>query len=147
MVDLNLPSFEYKIKKTDEKVFIFDEFRKKYVVLTPEEWVRQHFIHYMIAHLHYPNALITIETGLVYNRLRKRSDIVLYDREGNPWMLVECKAPNHPVGPAAVRQVSMYNATIRARYIVVTNGLTTVCCSVDVLKNTTEVLHRFPDYS
>src|SRR5690606_27113443 len=94
MVDLNLPSFEYRIKKTEEKTFIFDEIRKKFVVLTPEEWVRQHFVHYMIGHLRYPRALINVETGLAYNQLRKRSDIVLYDRTGKPWMIVECKAPH-----------------------------------------------------
>ena len=146
MVELNLPPFEYRIKKTDEKVFIYDDIRKKFVVLTPEEWVRQHFVHYMIAHLHYPRALINIETGLSYNTLRKRSDVVLYDRSGKPWMIVECKAPHHKVGPMAVQQVSVYNKTIRARYIVVTNGLTTVCGFIDHDNHTTEVLDRMPSY-
>lgn len=146
MVELNLPPFEYRIKKTDEKVFIYDDIRKKFVVLTPEEWVRQHFVHYMIAHLHYPRALINIETGLSYNTLRKRSDVVLYDRSGKPWMIVECKAPHLKVGPMAVQQVSVYNETIRARYIVVTNGLTTVCGFIDHDNHTTEVLDRMPSY-
>lgn len=147
MVELNLPSFQYRIKKTDEKVFIFDDIRKKFVVLTPEEWVRQHFVHYMIGHLQYPRALINIETGLSYNALKKRSDIVLYDRSGNAWMIVECKAPHAKMGRMAVQQVSVYNSTIRAKYIVVTNGITTVCGLIDHDNNTTEVLHKLPIYT
>lgn len=146
MVDLNLPSFEYRIKKTEEKVFIFDDIRKKYVVLTPEEWVRQHFVHYMINHLHYPGALINIEYGLSYNQLRKRSDIVLYDRAGKPWMIVECKAPSQTIGPPALQQVSVYNTSLRATYVVMTNGLTSICAKVDYTTNTAEVLRRFPEY-
>lgn len=146
MVDLNLPSFEYRIKKTDEKVFIFDEIRKKFVTLTPEEWVRQHFVHFMVRHKNYPRALIHIEGGLAYNQLRKRSDIVLHDRQGKPWMIVECKAPHQKVGPAAVRQVSVYNASKRATYIVVTNGLTTICAHVDHVNKKSDVLQQLPDY-
>ncbi len=147
MVDLNLPSFEYRIKKTEEKAFIFDEIRKKFVVLTPEEWVRQHFVHYMIGHLRYPRALINVETGLAYNQLRKRSDIVLYDRTGKPWMIVECKAPHQTIGPLALQQVSVYNASIRALYIVMTNGLTSICARIDRTNNTTEVLREFPEFA
>lgn len=146
MVELNLPSFEYRIKKTDGKIFIFDEIRKKYVSLTPEEWVRQHVVNYMIVHLRYPRALIRIEGGTHYNRLRKRTDIVVYARTGAPWMVVECKAPEQKVGPATLRQVSVYNATLRALYIAVTNGLTTVCARIDADSSTTQVLSHFPAY-
>lgn len=146
MVRLNLPSFEYKIKRTDQKVFIFDEIRKKYVSLTPEEWVRQHFVHYMIEHLRYPRTLINVETGLQYNKLSKRSDIVLHDRSGNPWMIVECKSPDHKIGLKAVQQVSVYNSTLKARYVVLTNGLTTLCGIVDAEKRSTEVIGQLPVY-
>src|SRR5688572_31218406 len=93
MHKLNLPAFDYKLKKVDGKVWIFDVIRKKYVILTPEEWVRQHFIYYLVTELHYPRALVRVEGGLVYNTLNKRSDIVIFGREGAPWMLVECKSP------------------------------------------------------
>jgi hypothetical protein len=146
MVPLNLPSFEYRIKNRDGKVFIFDEVRKKFVVLTPEEWVRQHFIHYMINHLRYPRALIKVETGLQFNRLRKRSDIVLHNRIGSPWMIVECKSPDHKIGPKAVRQVSAYNTSIKAKYIVLTNGLTTICVLVDLSNKSTEVIRQLPEF-
>ncbi|MDV3310414.1 MAG: type I restriction enzyme HsdR N-terminal domain-containing protein [Cyclobacteriaceae bacterium] len=146
MVELNLPSFEYRIKKTDGKIFIFDEIRKKFVSLTPEEWVRQHVVNYMIVHLKYPRALIRIEGGTHYNQLRKRTDIVVYARSGTPWMVVECKAPSHKVGPATLRQVSVYNVTLRALYIAVTNGITTVCACVDPASSPTRVLSHFPAY-
>jgi hypothetical protein len=146
MVELNLPSFEYRIKKTDGKIFIFDEIRRKYVSLTPEEWVRQHVVNYMIAHLHYPRALIRIEGGTQYNHLKKRTDIVVYTRSGTPWMVVECKAPEHKVGPATLRQVSVYNATLRATHIAVTNGITTICAWVGPDSSTARVLSEFPAY-
>lgn len=146
MVELNLPSFEFRIKKTDGKVFIFDEIRKKFVSLTPEEWVRQHVINYMIFHLKYPRSLIRIEGGTRYNRLRKRSDIVVYDRFGKPWMVVECKAPEQKVGPSTLRQVSVYNATLRALYVAVTNGITTVCACIDPDSSAARVLSQFPAY-
>src|SRR5204863_9718286 len=93
MYALNLPTFEYKLKKADGKVWIFDVIRKKFVVLTPEEWVRQHFVNYLIQHLQYPKSLIKIEGGLTFNQLQKRSDIVVFDRFAKPWMVIECKAP------------------------------------------------------
>ena len=84
MYQLNLPTFDYKLKKADGKVWIFDVIRKKYIVLTPEEWVRQHFIHYLINDFKYPRSLVKIEGGLTYNQLQKRSDITVFDREGKP---------------------------------------------------------------
>lgn len=123
MINLNLPPFEYKVKKEDGKVWIFDVLRKKYIILTPEEWVRQHFVNYMTEQLSYPRALIKVEGGLTYNQLQKRSDIVVFDREGKPWMIVECKSADCKLSPATLRQASVYNATLKAKYLVVTNGL------------------------
>ena len=127
MVKLNLPACEYKVKEADGKVWIFDGIRKKFVVLTPEEWVRQHFIQYLINQLGYPKSLIKVETGLMYNRLTKRSDIVIFNREGKPWMLVECKAPDVALDENATRQLSVYNKTLNARYAVLTNGMKHFC--------------------
>src|SRR5690349_1542646 len=123
MVQLNLPAFEYQLKKEEGKVWIFDNLRKKYLVLTPEEWVRQHFVNYLIQERKYPRALIKLEGGLSYNTLAKRSDIVVFDREGKPWMIVECKAPDVVISDGTLRQASMYNAQLKAKYLAVTNGL------------------------
>lgn len=127
MIPLNLPSFEYTLKKSDGKTWILDIVRKKYVVLTPEEWVRQHFIHYMIAHLKYPRALVTVETGLVYNTLHKRCDITVFNRSGMPWLMVECKSPQQKINNDTLKQATVYNLTIQARYVVLTNGLKHIC--------------------
>lgn len=146
MVDLNLPPFDYKLKKADGKLWIFDVIRKKYIVLLPEEWVRQHFIHYLIDSGRYPKSLIKIEGGLRYNELRKRSDILVYDRAGKPWMIVECKAPEIKVTEETVFQASVYNATIQAKYVAVTNGLTHLYASVNWETKTTKRVGDLPLY-
>lgn len=127
MVQLNLPSFPVKLKNASGKVWIFDGIRKKYVVLTPEEWVRQHFIAYLVNELKYPKALLKVEAGLTYNQLAKRSDIIVFNREGKPWMVIECKAPEVNLTETTANQVSVYNATLKASYVVVTNGLRHFC--------------------
>jgi hypothetical protein len=144
MIPLNLPSFEYKLKKAEGKLWIFDVIRKKYIVLIPEEWVRQHFIHFLIDVHHYPKSLIRVEGGLQYNQLQKRTDIVIFDRTGKPWMIVECKAPEVPVNEKTVFQVSTYNSTLRARYITVTNGLTHLYASTDWNTGSTGWLNDIP---
>jgi hypothetical protein len=131
MEKLNLPAFEYDVKQSDGKVWIYDVLRKKYLVLTPEEWVRQHFLHYLVNHIQYPKALIKVEGGLKFNRLQKRSDILVFDRNGNPWMIVECKSPTEPINESTLRQASVYNATLKAKYLVLTNGMKTFCCQIE----------------
>lgn len=146
MVSLNLPAFDYVLKKEAGKVFILDIIRKKYLVLTPEEWVRQHFIHYLLTTLQYPKALIKVEGGLSFNRLQKRSDIVVFDRKGSPWMVIECKAPDQKLSQQTLHQASVYNHTLQAKYLVVTNGLVNVCCEVDWAAAKTIVLDQMPVY-
>lgn len=146
MLALNLPEFDYKLEKADSKVWIFDVIRKKYVLLTPEEWVRQHIIHYCITHLNYPKALVKIEGGLRYNKLQKRSDIVVYDRNGKPWMLIECKSPDVKLSQASIRQAAMYNVTVGAQYIVVSNGLKHICYKVNE-HNEASQLKDFPEFT
>jgi len=102
--------------------------RKKYVVLTPEEWVRQHFVHYLINDLKYPRSLFRLEGALTYNSLQKRSDILIRDREGKPWMLVECKSPAIKLTQKAFNQIAVYNMTIGASFLAVTNGMVHYCC-------------------
>jgi hypothetical protein len=145
MFKLNLPDFNLTIRKEDGKVWIFDIIRKKYIVLTPEEWVRQHFIHYLINHLKYPKTLFRIEGSLTYNKLQKRSDIVIHDREGRPWMLVECKAPNIKLTQKAFNQVAVYNMTVGARFVAVTNGMVQYCFEPSS-KGEANHLAAFPEF-
>lgn len=146
MVKLNLPTFNFELKHAEDRILIFDFLRKRYVVLTPEEWVRQHFIHYLINHLKYPKSLIKIEGGLIFNTLQKRSDILVFNREGNPWMVVECKAPDLKLSDRTVHQASTYNHSLKAKYLVVTNGMTHICCEIDWVNSKTIVINAMPEY-
>jgi hypothetical protein len=128
---LDLPPFEYRLREAEGKRWIFDVIRKKFVVLTPEEWVRQHVVNYLTAHLNYPRTLLRIEGGLTYNQLAKRSDIVVYDRDGTPWMVVECKAPVVKLSKQVIYQAAAYNNTLQAKYVVVTNGVGHVVCTIE----------------
>ncbi|MBS1951128.1 MAG: hypothetical protein OJF59_003029 [Cytophagales bacterium] len=123
MYKLNLPTFDVSLKKEHGKVWIFDVIRKKYLVLTPEEWVRQHVIHYLITEMKYPKSLFRIEGSLTYNKLQKRSDILIHDRSGKPWLLIECKSPTIKLTQKAFNQVAVYNMTLGAKYLAVTNGM------------------------
>lgn len=146
MVKLDLPGFDYQISKAEGKLWIFDVIRKKPVVLTPEEWVRQHIVHFFINTLKYPRSLIKIETGVKYNRLQKRSDVVVYDREGNPWLLLECKAPELQLNQTVVMQAAVYNATTKAKYVAVSNGLKHVCYQTQPDVAEIALLKEFPEY-
>lgn len=146
MHKLNLPKFDLSLKKEEGKVLIFDIIRKKYIVLTPEEWVRQHFVHFLITELKYPKSLFRIEGALAYNRLQKRSDILVRDRDGKPWMLVECKAPDIKLTQKAFNQVSVYNMTIGAKYLAVTNGMVHYCCEAPVAGGEAKFLNDFPRF-
>jgi len=127
METLNLPTFEYKVKQLNGKPYIFDIIRKKYVSLTPEEWVRQHFIHLLITEYKYPRSLFAIETGMKYNTMSKRTDIMILSGEGTPFLLVECKAPFISIGEATLAQISRYNFTLQPTFLAVTNGMNHYC--------------------
>lgn len=146
MTPLNLPQFEYKIKNEDGKTFLFDIIRKKFVVLTPEEWVRQHFVHYLINYYKYPKSLIKIETGHRFNTLQKRSDIIIYDRQGKSLMVVECKSVLEKINSKTFYQVATYNMTIKAKYLAVTNGLKHYCYIVNYDDNKYTFLNEIPSF-
>jgi hypothetical protein len=146
MVSLNLPPYDFSLKRDGDKVLILDILRKKYLLLTPEEWVRQHFVHYLVHDLGYPKSLIKIEGGLKFNSLSKRSDIVVFSREGSPWMLVECKAPDVKLRQSTIEQAATYNHTLRAQFLVITNGMTHICCEVDWSKGTTDQRQSLPSF-
>jgi predicted type IV restriction endonuclease len=143
---LNLPPFTPSLKKEEGKVWIFDIIRKKHIVLTPEEWVRQHFIHHMISDLKYPKSLFRIEGSLTYNKLQKRSDILVRDREGKPWMLVECKSPSIKLTQKAFNQIAVYNMTVGAKFIAVTNGMVHYCCEATKAGEAPRFLNEFPSF-
>jgi len=146
MYKLNLPEFDFKLKKAEGKVWIFDGIRKKYIVLTPEEWVRQHFIHYLIAEKKYPRTLIKVEGGLIYNQLQKRTDIVVFNRLAQPWMIVECKSPALAVSTSTFTQASVYNSTLKAEYLTVTNGLVNRCAEINWQERKITLLENLPAF-
>lgn len=143
---LNLPPYPFKITKKDEVVFIFDEVRKKHLVLTPEEWVRQHFIQDLILNKKFPKTLIQIEGGLTLNQLQKRSDILIYNTAGEKLVLIECKAPNVKITPAVFEQASRYNSIHQAKWIVLTNGLQHVFAKMDLANANFVFTPEMPDY-
>ena len=146
MKKLSLPVFDINIKESEGKNVIFDIIRKKYIVLTPEEWVRQHFVHYLIDHLGYSKGLIGVEKGMKYNSLQKRTDIIVYDRNGAPLLLVECKEPNHDLNQKVMEQAMMYNKTLSAPYIVVSNGIEHSCMRLDPATRKVEFLNNIPRF-
>jgi hypothetical protein len=121
-IPLNLPNFLPRLRKENSKVYIYDVVRKKYIMLSPEEWVRQHFIHFLVQN-NYPLSLLQIEKGHQINSLQKRTDIVAYNRQGKIFLLIECKAPHIPLNQIVFEQIFVYNLTLQAPYIAITNGL------------------------
>ena len=126
--DLNLPAFNARIERVNKEHRIFDGIRKKFVLLTPEEWVRQHFINYLITDKKYPASLISIERGHKLNTLQNRTDIVVHNEFGKPWLLVECKAPDVNLTEAAFYQALRYHLKLQVNFIVVTNGFNHFYC-------------------
>lgn len=124
---LALPAFDCKRTEIDGKPHVYCLLRRRYLVLTPEEWVRQHVIHLLLTRYAYPAALMRIEGGLRVNRLAKRTDLVVYDRDGAPFLLLECKAPAVPLTRAVVEQALRYNLTLHAPYLAVSNGMEFFC--------------------
>ncbi len=146
MDQLNLPPFDFRLKEENDITYIFDIIRKKFLVLTPEEWVRQHLIHLMINQFNYPKSLIKLEGGHQYNQLQKRTDLIVYDRNGQPFLLVECKAASVELSQKTFEQVCAYNQTVRAPHICISNGKKTLCCGVDLETGAIEYLKTLPSF-
>lgn len=147
MQKLNLPDFNFKIKNSENKMLIFDNLRKKYLVLTPEEWVRQHFVHYLISEKKYPISLIAIEKQLTLNTRKKRTDILVFNQIGTPELIVECKAPSVKISQDTFDQIARYNLKLNANYLIVTNGLTHFYCKMDFKNKTYIFLRDIPAYN
>lgn len=143
---LNLPAFGYRLAKKGECVQIFDVIRKKFVTLTPEEWVRQHFVSYLINFLGVPYGLVRVEAPLSINGVNHRADIVVYGRAAQPLMVVECKQTDVQLTTRVVEQVCRYNIKFNAPYVLVTNGLQHVCVKIDRNLGSFEVV-KIPLYS
>ena len=146
MWQLNLPTYNFRVIKKNEKPFIFDEFRKKFVALTPEEWVRQHFIRFLIEVKHYPASLLAIEKQLVINGLKKRCDAVLYNRNAEPLMIIEFKAPNISISQQTFDQAAVYNSKLKVDYFIISNGLQHYCCRLETEMPQYNFLQDIPDF-
>lgn len=146
MLALNLPAFEVKIKDEGAKRMIFDVIRRKYVALTPEEWVRQHFVHYLMNQLGYPKELLANEVEVTLNGTSKRCDTVLYDCDLKARMIVEYKAADIPITQKVFNQIMRYNMVLRVDYLVVSNGMEHYCCKMDYITNRYVFLTEIPPY-
>lgn len=131
MINLNLPTYILKIKNIENKFYVFDIIRKKYVHLNHEEWVRQNFIHFLIEEKFYPKSLISVEKQLKINNLSKRTDILIFDKNGLPNIIVECKAPSIKITQETFDQIARYNLKLNANYLIVTNGIQHYYCKMD----------------
>ena len=146
MPQLNLPNTILKTKLVGGTTQVFDAVRKKYLVLTPEEWVRQHVIHYLNSEKKYPLGLMGVEQMVKYNEQSTRADIVLYTKEGKPNMIVECKAPKVKITQDAFNQIAKYNFKLRVDFLVVTNGMQHFCCAMDYENNKITFLEEIPQF-
>lgn len=142
---LNLPEYNFKIKSVQNKKYIFDLNRKKWVRLTPEEWVRQNFIQYLIHEKKYPASLIKVEAEIKVNQMKKRSDLIVY-KNSLPHLIVECKAPEVEINQAVFEQIARYNIPLKVNYLIVTNGLKHYCCKMDYSENSYKFIKEIPDY-
>ena len=147
MLQLNLPEYKFRIKKLDEKMLIFDSQRKRYVSLTPEEWVRQHFIHFLINQTGYPSAYLAVEKQVNMIGMKKRCDAILYNDIALPVLIIELKAPTVPITQATFDQVAVYNAKLKVDYFMISNGIEHYCCKVDTDNARYEFFPEIPDYS
>jgi hypothetical protein len=140
-INLVFPAYAYKVKKKEGKLYIFEDISKKYRLLTPEEWVRQHCLQYLVNELKYPASLFQMEGGMKVDKLNRRTDIRIYNANGEVFMLIECKAPHVDINLTTVQQISQYQKIQKAEFLVITNGLQNI-----ILHHSTKPLNEFPPY-
>ncbi len=146
MLRLNLPTYDTKITTENGKLRIFDILRKSHVALTPEEWVRQHFVHYLISEKGYPASLMANETAINLNNIKLRCDTVIYDKNLTPRAIVEYKAPSVTISKNTFSQIARYNLVLKVDYLIISNGLKHYCCKMDYATNNYTFLLEIPDY-
>ena len=147
MQTLNLPPAELKLTQQNGETYVFDILRRKYVRLTPEEWVRQHFVHFLIGHKGYPQGLMANEVALSLNSTIKRCDTVLYNRDAHPQLIVEYKAPHIELTQRVFDQIGRYNIVLHVPFLIVSNGLQHYCCHIDYASGQYEFLRDIPCYA
>ena len=147
MQKLNFPEYSFRFKNSENKVLIFDEIRKKFVVLTPEEWVRQHVIKFLLQQKKYPKSYINVEKNIKINGLSKRYDVVVFNPDGSIFLLVECKAPEVSITQNVFDQIARYNLKLNAQHLMVTNGLNNYFCQMDFLNEKYIFLKELPNHS
>lgn len=146
MLELNLPPFDIKIKKDKDRICVWDVLRKKYLVLTPEEWVRQHFVNFLVCEKGYPLNLMANEYQVILNEQKKRCDSVVFDRNGYPLAIIEYKAPTVKISQDVFDQIIRYNIILRVKYLIVSNGLEHYCCWIDSDSRSFQYLPDIPNY-
>lgn len=144
---LNLPGYDFKLRKEGNTIKIYDFIRRKYVALTPEEYVRQHFVNWLCTELGYPPSIVANEVRIHLNETQRRCDTVIFNPGSEPLMIVEYKAPDIALSQATFDQIVRYNMVLRARYLVVSNGMKHYCCVMDYKNNTYNFIPRIPAYS
>ena len=145
---LNLPHYQFNIKKNDKgALVIFDHLRQRFITLTPEEWVRQNFVRFLIEKKQFPTALMGNEVSLLQNGIKRRCDTLVADIEGNPFVIVEYKAPSIPITQSVFDQIVRYNMVMKAKCLIVSNGLQHYCCKIDYENNSYSFLRDIPNYS
>ena len=147
MQKINFPDYEFRFKSNENKTLIFDIIRKKFVILTPEEWVRQHVIHFLVSELNYPQSLINIKKQLTLHNTKKRYDIVVYNPDGSINIIVECKAPAIAIDQNVFDQIARYNFVLNALILMVTNGIEHYYCQMDYQQEKYVFLKELPTYS
>lgn len=147
MIRLKLPAFEARVERHRDKIYIWDVLRRKFVRLTPEEWVRQHFVHYLIDVLGYPSALLMNEVAISVGKCSKRVDSILYNRQLQPTMLIEYKAPDIMLNERVLRQALQYNYALHVPYLILSNGLEHVAYKIDYEEQSYQVLSEIPHYT
>lgn len=147
MQQLQFPSYDFRLKNRQNKPFIFDRVRKKFVTLSPEEWVRQHVVQYLIRERNYPLNHINVEKQLLVNGLKKRYDIVVFNADGSIHLLVECKAPKIAITQSTFDQIASYNLQLDATFLMVTNGLKHYYCQLSKNEEKYTFLTEIPDFS
>lgn len=146
MEQLNLPDYNFRIRNDEGKKMIFDLIRKKYVVLTPEEWVRQNFIQFLKTEKKYPETLMAVEKQVIVNGKQRRFDLLIYSRKGQPHLIAEFKAPSVKITQETFDQVVRYNMALRVDRVVVSNGLQHFVCEIDYTKNSYSFLKEIPEF-
>jgi len=147
MQKLNFPAYSFRLKNSENKVSIFDEIRKKFMVLTPEEWVRQHTVQFLLQEKSYPKSYINVEKLVKVNDINKRYDAVVFEPDGSIFLLVECKAPEVKITQDTFDQIARYNLKLKAKFLMVTNGLNHYFCQMDLEKEQYIFLKELPTFT